>query len=99
MSIIIVGVIAFFAYLIAISIKNKKAPIESSAATLIGKDIDKYVDSNQMLNQTYILSFDINGETKRFTVDDSVYNQYEEGQECKICYKGNKFIGFVDDDF
>ncbi len=95
MSIIMFVVIAFFAYVIVNFIMDEKAPVETTTATLVRKDIDNYIDSNQIMNQTYILTFNINGNTKRFSVNYSTYNKYEEGQEGTISFKRNKFVEFV----
>lgn len=88
-------VILVFSYVIFNFSMDEKAPLEKAQATLIRKDIDNYIDANQIMNQTYVLTFDVDGKTKKFAVNYSVYSKYEENQKGVISFKRNKFVDFA----
>lgn len=84
-----------FAYVITNIILDEKAPKETAKATLIKKEQDNHVDANNIINTDYILTFDINGNIKKFSVNYSKYESYIENQQGTLTYKRNKFVDFV----
>lgn len=95
MKIIWLIVSLMFAYVITNIILDEKAPKESANATLIKKEQDSHVDANNIINTDYILTFDINGSLKKFSVNYSKYESYTENQKGVLTYKRNKFVDFV----
>lgn len=87
--------IACFAYVITNLILNETAQEETVRAKLVKKDIDTVIDSNNMINTSYILTFDIDGKNKRLVCAYKNYEQYEENQIGTLTYKRNKFVNFV----
>lgn len=88
-------VVLAFLYVIFNFCIDEKAPLETAQATLIRKDIDNSIDANQIMHQTYVLTFEAQGKTRRFVVNYSVYSKYEENQRGVISFKRNKLVDFV----
>lgn len=84
-----------FLYVIFNFCIDEKAPLETAQATLIEKDIESSIDANQIMHQTYVLTFDAEGKTRKFVVNYSVYSKYEENQKGVISFKRNKLVDFV----
>lgn len=86
---ILIGLIVRNRYL------NNKAPEEKVKAVLKKKRALTTMDANNLMNDDFILTFDIGGKSKKFRVKHSVYKQYSENEEGILTFKRKKFVDFA----
>ncbi len=74
---------------------NEKAPEEKVKAILIEKKTFTNLDANNVVNVTYYLKFDINGNIKNFNVNRREYKKYKEKEKGMLIFKRKRFVNFI----
>ena len=74
---------------------DSKAPEEQVKAVLKKKRALTTVDANNLMNDDFILTFDIGGKLKKFRVKHSIYKQYNENEKGILTFKRKRFVDFT----
>ena len=83
-----------FGFVIVNFVLDAKAPEEKVKAILIKKSTDTFVDSNNVIMNSYIFTFEFDGKVKKFEVNYHIFNEFNEKDEGMLTYKRNKFVDF-----
>lgn len=97
MSVFYILVILVFAFFIVNFILDSKAPKTDVKAKLIDKLIESSIDANNIIQENYILVFEINNQKKMFSVSYANYKKYKVGVTGTLRYKRNRFVDFITD--
>lgn len=87
-------VVIIFGFVIVNFVLDAKAPEEKVKAILIKKSTDTFVDSNNVIMNSYIFTFEFDGKIKKFEVSYHIFNEFNEKDEGTLTYKRNKFVDF-----
>lgn len=85
-------VVIIFGFVIVNFVLDAKAPEEKVKAILIKKSTDTFVDSNNVIMNSYIFTFEFDGKIKKFEVSYHIFNEFKENDEGMLIYKRNKFV-------
>lgn len=97
MSVFYILVILVFTFVIVNFILDSKAPKTDVKAKLIDKLVESSVDANNIMQENYILVFNINNQKKMFSVSYANYKKYKVGVTGTLTYKRNRFVDFIND--
>lgn len=83
-----------FGFVIVNFVLDAKALEEKVKAILIKKSTDTFVDSNNVIMNSYIFTFEFDGKIKKFEVSYHIFNKFNKNDEGMLTYKRNKFVDF-----
>ena len=83
-----------FGFVIVNFVLDAKAPEEKVKAIIIKKSTNTFVDSNTVIINSYIFTFEFDGKIKKFEVNYHIFNEFNENDEGILIYKRNKFVDF-----
>lgn len=87
-------VVIIFGFVIVNYVLDAKAPKEKVKAILIKKSTNTFLDSNNVIIDSYIFTFEFDDKIKKFEVNYHIFNEFNENDEGILTYKRNKFVDF-----
>lgn len=95
MSVFYIFIILVFGYVIINCILDSNSPEEKIWTVLVDKKIEFFFDANNVMCESYVLSFIIQGKKKNFDVSYANYKKHEVNEKGTLVYKRNKFVDFI----